>query len=284
MTERFEIVVTPPDGDDGSLTVLDAMQQVLDAFQLLMSSSESDESITWRLVEAKTNSPPFSVVGEASSTRTGVQVDLIAKHQKKSFINNYNKLLSGTIPDSWKSSHSIESAKNFVRRNCNGIYKTEVKVDDDNSIILTQDNARSALDSMLAPRLLEASIHEQQVESYSQIGSVEGVMLDVTSYYNSPAIKIQERITGEAIWCLIEEEHRRQIVEEANFDDVWSGRRVRVQGKLEYESGKIIKVYAFEIIHIDPRKITIEDIKDRDFTSGLSVSDYIDKLREGQID
>lgn len=280
MSERFTIVVTPPDGDNGSLSVQDAMQQVLDAFQLLMSSSKYDEAVEWKLVEAKTNSPPFSVVGEARSTRLGIEIDLIAKRQKEFFSHNYNKLLSGAIPESWSSSHLIKTAEDLISRNCNGIFKTEIIIDTDNAIALTREKAISARNIFDHER----PATPKQTKPYKQMGSVEGIILEVKSYYNNPAIKFKERKSGEVIWCLIEEEHRQQIVEKADFEDVWSSRRVRVHGKLEYASGRLCKVHVSEILSINPQKVILDEIKDTEFTSGLSVSEYIDRLREGQID
>lgn len=278
MAERFVIVITPPERDNSSLTVEDAMQQVLEAFQLLISSSEADESITWRLVEAKTNSPPFSVVGEARSTRLGIDVDLIAKNQKKALANNFNILLNGVIPEPWESGHIRKTAENFIARNRNGIAKTEIKLDVDQSIIFTQKEAAIAIAAFEIPM-------EELVESYTQIGSIEGTIIQVSSYYQSPAVFIKERISGNNIWCLVDEEHRKQIADEADFDDVWSGRRVRIRGKLEYDqTGKVSKVYASDIIPIEARKVSLSEIKDKDFTSGLSPSEYIDKLRDGLID
>lgn len=278
MAERFVIVVTPPDGDNGSLTVADAMRQVMDVFELLIASSESNDSVTWRLVEAKTNSPPFSVIGEARSTRLGIDVDLIAKTQKNAFVKNYSQLMNGTIPESWGTSQLTKVAENFIARSRNGIDKTEIKIDDDRTLTLTKDKALNAQKAFEIEAI-------EKIKPYSQIGSIEGILLGVTSYYSYPAIRVKERISGDVVWCMIEEEHRKQIVEEADFDDVWSGRRVRIRGKLEYNDvGNLDKVLVSEIIPMNPRNVSLNEIKDTEFTGGLAVSEYIDKLREGYFE
>lgn len=278
MAERFVIVVTPPESDNGSLTVEDAMQQVLDAFQLLISSSEADESITWRLVEAKTNSFPLCVVGEAMSTRPGIDVDLIAKNQKKSFASNYEKLIQGTVPEPWQSNRFTKIARDFVSRNCNGVASTRMELDVGQSLILTKQDAIKAFKAFEEPVM-------EEIKPRSQIGSVEGKIITVGKHYNQPAILLRERITGCDIWCLVSEEYEHQISEEADFEDVWSGRRVRIRGKLEYDNtGSLSKVYAVDVSPISDRTIPLEAIQDNNFTNSLNINDYIDKLREGEID
>ena len=278
MAEKFVIVVTPPDSNNSSLTVEDAMQQVLEALQLLVSSSETDESFTWQLVEAKTNSPPFSVVGEARSTRPGIDVDLMARNQKKALVNNYNELLRGVIPEPWKSGSIRKTLESFIARNRNGVAKTEIKLGDDQSLVLTKQEAVKAFAAFEKP-IMEA------VKPYTQLGSIEGTIMQVGSFHRSPAVLIKERISGKDIWCLVDEEYRQQIAEEADFDDVWSGRRVRVRGKLEHDqTGNLHKVYASDVIPIDARKVSLSEIKDKNFTGGLNPSEYIDKFRDGVID
>lgn len=278
MAERFVIVVTPPESDNSSLTVEDAMQQVLDAFQLLISSSEADESITWRLVEAKTNSPPFSVVGEARSTRLGIDVDLIAKNQKKSFARNYEQLIEGNIPDSWQGKRLTNVAKDFISRNRNGVAVTRMDLDVDQSLFLTQQDAIKAYSAFEGPIT-------EEVKPRSQVGSIEGKIVTVSTYYNQPAILVKERLSDRDVWCLVSKEYEHQISEEADFEDVWEGRRVRVRGKLEYDdTGSLTKVHAVDVQPIPARTIPLEAIRDSNFTGSLSVNDYIDKLREGELD
>ena len=278
MAERFVIVVTPPESDHSSLTVEDAMQQVLDAFQLLISSSETDDSVTWRLVEAKTNSPPFSVVGEAISTRLGIDVDLMAKNQKNSFARNYEQLIEGAVPESWQTSRLAKIARDFVTRNRNGVASTRMELYADQSLLLTQQDAIKAF------RAFEGEI-SQETKPRSQIGSVEGKIITVSTHYNQPAILVEERLTGSKIWCLVSEEYEHQISTEADFEDVWKGRRVRIRGKLEYDNtGSLSKVYAVDVSPIAGRSVALEEIQDNNFTNSLSINDYIDKLREGEID
>lgn len=279
MAERITIVVAPPPSELQGLEIEDAMRQVLDAFQLLISSFPADDSITWHLVEARTNSPPFSVVAEARSTRPGVDVDLIAKSQKRNFSKNMRQLTTqGELPSQWRSERLKNIAGDFVRRNRNGVAITRIQVEPTDVINVTPTEAEHAAVAFAAPPKID-------VPPRTVYGSIEGVILQVRTHYEKPAVRLKERVTGEWVWCLIDERASQQIAKEANFDDVWKGRRVRVKGKLAYgTAGKLEHVYAEHIEPIAGTKVDIEQIRDKEFTAGLSPSQYIDRLREGELD
>lgn len=278
MAERFTIIVTPPEKDQDGLNLDDALHHVLEAYELLVNSSPSDDSIVWRLVEAKTSSPPLMVVAEAKSLRPGVDVDLIAKNQKKCFANCYSELNKGNVPDAWGSSHLRSMASRFLHRNQHGVAITRIILDEDKQITLTPQEAEIAGRAFVEFLPIE-------VKPRSQVSSVEGKLLEVGSYYNLPAIRIRVRTTGQDIWCYVDEKHRAQIAEEANFEDVWSGRRVRLRAKLYYDAaGKLSKVHAFDVVPVAEREVSIEDIRDSNFTNGLTPSEYLDKFREGEVD
>ena len=111
MAERMTVVVVPQNADGDGLTVGDAMRQVLDIFDLLSASNESE--IVWRLVEATTNSP-FKVIGEAESVNPNVNADAVAKLQKAEFASNYASLRKGIIPSAWQAGEPRKKAKVYL--------------------------------------------------------------------------------------------------------------------------------------------------------------------------
>jgi hypothetical protein len=122
------------------------------------------------------------------------------------------------------------------------------------------------------------------VREREEIGSIEGMLLEVGADYNQPALLVKERKTGEDIWCRVDYELKHKISDEARFEDVWDRQRVVVRGRISYDSdGKITRVKAHSIVKITPRQMTINDIKDQDFTGGLSAAEYLEKLREGDL-
>ena len=277
MAERLTIIVTPPGKDQDGLNVDDAMRHVLEAYELLISSSPYNDSIVWRLVEAKTTSPPLMVVAEAKSLQPGVDVDLIAKNQKRKFANCYSELKRGKVPDAWESNNLRTMASRFLQRNQNGVARTQIILNEDEQIDLTPQEAEVAGRAFMQPLPTE-------VKPRTQVGSIEGTLLEVGSYFNLPAIRIRVRTTGQDIWCYVDEKHRVQIAEEANFEDVWSGRRVRLRAELHYDAaGKLSKVHAFDVTPVTQREVSIEAIRDPDFTNGLTPSEYLDKFRDGEV-
>lgn len=278
MAERLTVVITPPgDGQEG-LTVEDAMRQVLDFFRLVEASSDAEDTVVWRLIEAKTNSPPFSVTGEAISCYPEVDVDLIAKTQKDNFESYYRDVQQGRIPEKWQTKEIRNIAKNFFHRNLNSIAKTSINLTADRKVELTPDVALAA-----------EAIFQEPIKKLTKrptiFGSIEGPLVEVGTHYHRPAILIKDRITGDDIWCIVPDEFRKEIANKADFDDVWSERRVNVRGKIEYDNAGIIsRVYAYQITRIHAREVRLEEIRDPSFTSGLGSSDYVSKLREGELD
>lgn len=277
MSERLRIVISPPNDDHSNLSVEDAMEQVLDAFRLLKSSSEVDDSVTWDLVSASANSP-LSIEAEARSTKPGIEVDLMIRNQKKDFFKNYNTLLNGAVPELWKEGKMREVVKHFVSRNRTAIAFTSIELDENLSIELTKEKAIQAYSVLEKPEAI-------QKKPYSIMGSVEGVINEVGTYHKAPAIKIKERISGDLIWCLVDQDHIEQVAGETTFEDVWLSHRVIVKGTLEYDSyGKLSKVNAVDISLINVRSVDVDELKDPDFTGGLSPGEYIDRLREGNLE
>lgn len=239
----------------------------------------------WRLVSVSMNSP-LTVVAEAVSARPGVNIDSAARAQKRNFVRNWNTLRGGRLPPAWSAPRTHRIAKSFVQRNQRQVGTTQVVLEEKKSttehndeIQITRADADASIVSVESATTLGPSIKPKE-----QVGSIEGVFLQVATHYHKPAILILERKTGDQIWCTISEEHQREIADLANFDDVWNGRRIVVSGRIGYdELGRISKVAANHIRLIEPSNVELKNIRDKDFTGGLSSSDYLDRLREGLI-
>ena len=68
MSKSISITVHPSDFSGEFLTVADALHQVLDMIGTLEGIEAGDKAerkIVWRLTEAHTNSPPFTLTAEA---------------------------------------------------------------------------------------------------------------------------------------------------------------------------------------------------------------------------
>lgn len=273
MAERMTVVVRGRDG----LTVEDAMRQVLDTFELLGNTSPlPDQPIVWRLVSASTNSP-LTVVAEAVAALPGFNPDPIAHEQKREFRRCFAELRAGRVPATWNSAESRRKAKGLLARTHNGISALEI-FDEASAVPITVTAADAALGE---PALEQAAVVGRPRES---VGSVEGFLVAVTTYYGKPAIRIRIRRTDAEVTCVVPEEFRQRIVSAANFDDVWRERRVRIRGRLHHTSaGPIERIVATTVEMMPEREIDPRALRDASFTSGLSVEEYLKRFREGEI-
>jgi len=282
MAERLVVRVNASPSHANGITVEDAFNQVLDLFELAKEGeADPDRLVAWRLVSATMQSP-FTIVAEAVSVVPLMNVDSIARAQKVEFVRNLEQLNHGVVPRAWSRSTLRRRATFVYARNMNGIGRTDVSFQpgetDFAEVVVTPDTAAVAVHA-----LTDDPAHRQE-EIKDQIGSVEGVMQQVGTHYNKPAILVRERKTGAEFWCVVTEEFRARIAAEANFDDVWSGRRVVVHGLISYNDvGEIARVTATEVHRVIPTDVPLEKLRDPEFTGGLSVTDYLEKLREGDL-
>lgn len=267
MAERMTIVVTPVGQE--SLTVEDAMRQVLDAFDLL-SRTNTDQKIEWRLVEAKTSSPPFTVTAES--------VDPRAAQQKAEFVEAVKEVNEGRLPRTWDDPQAYPIYESMLLRVARGA-RLEVKPSaEEPAIAIREDAARYVAG-------LVASLPEVVSRTKDQIGSIEGYLHSVSVYRNRPAFVVRERKTNHDVTCVVsDEELAREIAQTRNFEDVWKHRRVIVRGLVRYNvHGGVLQVVATSITPVDSRYVSEEEIRDESFTDGLQSSDYVNKWRDGDL-
>lgn len=280
---KAKITVQAPGDRPDVLDIRDAMQQVLDFFDLLTADEDKD-SLVWNLTLATTNSP-FHAEAEAVSATPGVDVRAVAAARINEASEFMSALGRGEAPRRPMGNRRRSAAKRVWRRNTAGIGKTVVTFD-------IPKVADVVVTPSIAAIALETSAREERVEfdylpvarERTEHGSIEGVLVDVGSDYNQPAIRIVERKSGREIACRVDQSVIDEIARAASFRDVWERRRVRVRGKIVFDQqGKVVRVYARSITPIMPRTMTLRDIEDTDFTGNLTTSEYIEKLRDGTL-
>jgi hypothetical protein len=278
VAERMTVVIVPEGGQE-NLTVEDAMRQVLNVFELLSyNTGSSEQEVIWRLVEAKTNSPPFSVVAEARSVEPGRNIDSIAKAQKLEFLESISQIKTGQMPQHWQDRQAQSLANELFERLKHGV-TTKIIADDNSAPILLKETDANIAETTLA-KYLDTQQDENQTKP--QMGSLDGILCQVTTYYSKPAIVIRERKSQKEITCTISEELRDEF--DAKFDDVWSHRRVVVRGLITYgKFGEIKSVSASLVTLREERNISVSEIRNTNFTNGLTAVDYLNRLREGHF-
>jgi hypothetical protein len=278
LPERVVVIVSPQDGQL-NLTVEDAMRQVLDAFGLLERSGPANHGVVWRLIEAKTNSPPFSVIAEASSLIPNVNIDEAASAQARSFAYSIKELKAGRPSNDWTQADAEEIAAGLFQRLTHSI-NTEIRVSGEASIFLTKADSPIAANALEYP---DTAV-ERKARTKSQIGSIDGVICNVTTHRKKPAIVVQERKSHRKIACLISEARADNISRDNNFSDVWKHCRVVVRGVLLYNNyGDILRIENATISRHETKDVTLDQIKDSNFTNGMKSLDYLDKLGDGEL-
>jgi hypothetical protein len=271
--ERIKVTVRASGAHLDVLTVQDAMRQVLDIFEMI----EKMPGVEWKLINASTNSP-FHVEGEAISLEPSVDVSVVARAQKQKLAKNMREITHGRPaidPD-----FEVKVAKRLLSRNLNGVGSTEIDLELGEPITVTPAIAKRAIDAL-----------EQRPEplfeisgAREEIGSIEGTLSDVGTHYNHPAVKIIEVRKKEPVWCRLSAELQPEFHDRASYMDVWQHHRVMVRGRIKYsEDGDIEYILANDIRRIDAREVSLESIRDPDFTGGLSVIEYLDRFRDGSL-
>jgi len=253
------------------------MRQVVDFFDLL---TPDDDSLLWNPKLATTNSP-FIVEGQAFSMWPAIYPAAVVMEQAAIVEESFKSLSEGRPPARRLSTRRREALRRILKRNMNGIGKTEAVMAD--------------LELSVTPTIAETSVKALDLSEFDslalpdrareEIGSIEGTLVEVGSDYHQPSIIIKERRTGAEISCRVSDELRRTISASTTLNDVWANRRVVVRGRIRYDSdGSVHRVMRTDSIRPgEPRELAASDIADAEFTSGMSVHDYLDKLREGEL-
>lgn len=252
------------------------MEQVRDFFLL----AETDKTVVWKLVSATTNSP-LDVTGMMDANEEEVTADELAAHAMAStseMSTGFARLVEGRVIEEWREGTKADVLKRILKRNLNGVGLTEVYVNDaPTPDVVTPTVAATALDLLGA----EPAVDRARAE----VGSIDGDYMYLGFRSAKPAIRIRERKTGAAIWCLVSEKDFERIDSKVRASDVWRHRRVRARGKIFYDSaGDIVRVQTTEIELLPAQDVALDDVRDATFTGGLSVSEYLELFREGNLE
>lgn len=280
MAESIRITVRPSAAHPDVLTVQDAMRQVLDIFELL--SGSDSERVIWALVDATMNSP-LTVEGRAISLVPDVDPGPIARVQKARFTRNLRQLRRGSAPRDWSYGPRLSAVRRLMQRSVKGVGGTDIRIFEKAApVSLTPSDANIGLIALNCTRETYELLDEDRARE--EYGSVEGTLLLAGFEYNQPAIQIEERTSRREIWCRVSQEERDRIAEATDFRDVWDHRRVVVRGRIVYgRSGEIVRIYATSVTRMQPRVVAVEELRDPQFTRGLSIPRYLELLREGEL-
>jgi hypothetical protein len=270
------IVIRPSGSHPDVLTIRDAFDQVRDIFEL---AENDDPSVSWKLVSATTNTP-LTISAELVAMEPDVspsQLAALANERTKELKEGFAALERGMIIPSWSRGLKANTLKRLLSRSLNGIGRTDIQVNDEaERETITPQRAEIALRAIDAP----PQVDRQRTE----IGSVEGDYVNLGSHYGHSAIRLREQKTGADVWCWVSDSDLDRFSELVKAVDIWRHKRVRARGRILYDSeGGILHVEAQDIQLIDVPRVRLDEVRDPNFTNGLRVSEYLNRLRDGDL-
>jgi hypothetical protein len=272
MSERIRIEVQASPTHPTVLAVEDAMRQVL-SFMSLLPEQTAVSDLVWALAHVSMSSP-LIIEAEAKSLRVGVDVSLQARKQKEVLDKRLRAVQRGEMPTEWVGTPKATIAIEMLKRTTNGLGKTTVVLDEA-PVVFDVATAQESLALLNAP-----AVH--QFRAHQEIGSIEGNVISVGSYYDQAALRVRDRRNGEEVVCIVPDDLHATIANAADFEDVWNKARVTVRGRLFYDARGIIrKVESDKIEKMTPGTIGFEALYDPEFTEGLDPVVYLERWREG---
>lgn len=276
MSKSVSITVHPSDLSGEYLTVSDAMRQVLDMIGTLEGIEAGDDgerNIVWRLTDAHTNSPPFTVRAEAFPKDPQVSVSLEVDRVVGLYAVAVKSILAGQRPD-WLESEPGRQLKRALKRNLNGVGHTDIVIEGEEPIIIVPTTARIGL------AILEQSDIAEEVDlQRTEYGSVEGQVVGLTRYYSAPSLVLQERLTGQKVVCVLSPALASLIGPSHQWSEAWEGQYLRIGGALVYSSdGRLKRINASHHESIEWADVSLHDLRGIDILQGRTVQQHLDEF------
>lgn len=281
--ERITIQIESNIGADGPMSVSDVLHQFLDAFELAMAAVAAEpggEAIKWQMVAMSKNSPAMATA-EAYSIDPAVAVRPIVFSGKRRLAAGLDRLATGTV-EPWLAER-LPLAKALLKRNLNGVGKTTFDLEDElPQAIIVERIARAGLQAI--GRFETDKEAEAPDLSRTEWGSIEANVAEAKTYHSQPALYVKERLSSEIIPCVLSKEAAQEAGETHNWDEVWSGKRVRIEGQIFYDrAGKIARVRASRVIDIAPKPVDLDALRKINILDGMDPPTFLDRNWEGDL-
>jgi hypothetical protein len=283
MAKALSITVHPAPLSGEYLTVADAMRQVLDIVEGLESAESTDGSrqIVWRLTEAHTNSPPFTIVAEPFPLHPSLSVALQANRVASEFARTMEGLLNGHAPD-WLEKEFVRPVRRVLERNLNGVGKTDISIEGEAPVSIVPQTAKLAVVALDRLGIDKEAAHRDWTRT--EYGTVEGEVQSLTRWNGKPALVIEERLSGEDFTGVIDSELVERIGSEHTWREAWEGRRVFVTGALHFNAESILKrADVLDLVDVPWTKVDLSEVRKMDLLNGRAVSEHIRLIRGDDI-
>ena len=279
MPKPFSITVEASEERAGILDVHDALLQASDFFTIL--KGESSKKVLLDIKTIDRQNPLTMECVPHDATTLDVDYELVEPNAR-AFHTLFRDISAGKTwnPDTPKVVR--DATRRMLKRNTNGIASTTCDLLlIGQSLRIRPENAESGLRMLaLPPDSIYHSMYGERKRT--ELGSVEGTIVDIGKLDNRPAVKIRANNLNRSVWCQLADTELRKWGQLMTAELVWHDKRVSVQGKIFYkEDGKVEKVQNSFVEIVKARDLALEDLFDPDFTGGLPAKEYLDKLREG---
>jgi len=254
------------------LSVSDAMHQILDLVGALESTEAGDANerkIVWRLTEAHTNSPPFTVTVNAYPRHPSLIVDIEAERVTGLFADTVREVLQGRVP-TWVERPTRRHLEAAMKRNLNGIGQTEVVVGDEHLRVVPA-TARSALAALHEPT--DSVVDKSRVE----YGAIEGRVVGLTTYYNNRALVLVERLSNKQVVCSLSDALAAKLGPTHQWQEAWEGSRLLIGGEIVYGAdGSIKKVNASYHEELPWTDVSLADLRGVNILQGRTTREHLE--------
>lgn len=283
MSKSLSFTVYPASADAEYLTVSDAMRQILDLVEVLEKTETANggsRQIIWRLTDAHTNSPPFTVTAEAFPVNPIVSVGLEASRLTEMFGSGVQDLLDGKVVD-WIDHGIAVSLRRILQRNLNGVGCTEIAISDMDPFNILPSNAQIAFSVLeRLDTIAEIAVVDQ---SRTEYGAVEVEINGIIRWNDKPALQVVERLSRDKVVCILVEGLEEQLGAH-KWDEVWQGRRLLVSGALHYGRDGVLKRISAETAEEMPwTDVSLSDLAGIDLLQGLSVNEHLNLMRDDEV-
>lgn len=280
MGKSFSVTVHPAADGAEYLSVSDAMRQVLDLIDALERTEASDGSgrqIVWRLLEAHTNSPPFTVTAGAFSIDPVVSVGLHAARISAMFSDGVQGLLEGRSAP-WIDPEIAVPLKRVFQRNLNGVGRTTIEIEDEEPFNIIPGKAKIAATAL--DGILLASEAAKPDYTRTEYGAVEAEIIGIVRWNDKPALTLVERLSEEKVTCVLSDELAERLGPEHKWHEAWEGSRILITGALHFgKDGNLKRIDAQDVEEMPWTDVALSELRGIDILQGITVREHLSAVR-----
>lgn len=270
MTKKISITIRPPDLIDDYLVASQALEQVLDVIWAL-ESADATESVVWRLVGARTHSPPFTAEVAAYPVQGGMDVGPIAEQVAHALEDDLERMLSGETPELLPEK-SVKHLQSAFRRNTESIAYTHIDLEGRAPVVIEREGAARALTGLrrTGPRT---------TAEYTSYGTVEGEVLSISKRRGVASLTVRSEESGLEVVCEFHPPDDVAVGTENTWSDVWERERVSIEGeKVCGADGTLLRVRGKHVWKLPGDPVDLQELQDLNILGGKSIEEHLDEI------